>query len=398
VRRTLVQRVLGPQATLAHWGWLSVVAALGLTALGLYAIDVASSLTPPESLGAVASRTRVQAIFAGVGILAALVVALPDQRVWRLLAWPALAGVIGLLVFVLIPWVPTWLVRPRNGCRGWIDLGPVDVQPSELAKIAYTLAAAEYLRHSRNHRTLVGLIPPAVITMIPIGLVLLQPDLGMAMLFVPALFAMLLCAGARLKHLTAVVLAAALAGPMVYPLLKPHQKQRIVGLIKQVRGEAAQASDPELFQAVTAVRVAGAGQTGGYSDAKARAVVHYSRLPERHNDMIFSVVVARFGLPGGLAVFALYGVWLAGALLTAASTRDAFGRLVAVSFAALVATQATINIGMNLGVMPIIGLTLPFVSYGGSSLLTVWVMTGLLVGIALRRPPRMARESLAFND
>ncbi|MBL8759100.1 MAG: hypothetical protein JNK35_11790, partial [Phycisphaerae bacterium] len=76
MRRTLVQRVLGPQATLAHWGWLSVVAALGLTALGLYAIDVASSLTPPESLGAVASRTRVQAIFAGVGILAALVVAL----------------------------------------------------------------------------------------------------------------------------------------------------------------------------------------------------------------------------------------------------------------------------------------------------------------------------------
>jgi rod shape determining protein RodA len=114
--------------------------------------------------------------------------------------------------------------------------------------------------------------------------------------------------------------------------------------------------------------------------------------------MVYSVIVNRFGLWGGLLVLGLYGVWTLGALLAAAATRDAFGRLVIVGFAAIVAAQTFINIGMNLGIMPIIGLTLPFVSYGGSSMLTVWMMTGLIVGIALRRPARMARDVLAFDD
>jgi rod shape determining protein RodA len=132
--------------------------------------------------------------------------------------------------------------------------------------------------------------------------------------------------------------------------------------------------------------------TEGYNDAKARKVVRFSRLPERHNDMVFSVIVARFGLLGGLAVVGLYGVWLTGALLTAAASREAFGRLMIVGFAAILTAQVVINIGMNVGIVPIIGLTLPFVSYGGSSMLTVWVMTGLVVGVGLRRPGRMARE------
>ncbi|MGD9690901.1 MAG: FtsW/RodA/SpoVE family cell cycle protein [Phycisphaerales bacterium] len=384
--------MLGPQGRLATWAWLCVAAGLGLSLLGIYAIDVASASTAPQSVDEVSPRAVTQMIFLAAGLLAAAIVALPDERVVRLLAWPALGVVVALLIFVLLPFVPASIVRPRNGCRGWIDLGWFDLQPSELAKIAYVLAAAEYLRHSRNHRTLIGLVPPAAITMIPIGLIMLEPDLGMALLFVPAVFAMLLCAGARLKHLSAVVAAAVIAGSLMFPVLKPHQQQRIVSLIKQIRGDAAAASDPDLFQAATAVMLTGAGRASGYDDEKARAVVRFSRLPERHNDMVFSVIVARFGLLGGLGVLALYGTWLIGALLTAACTREPFCRLVIAGLVAIVASQTVINIGMNVGVVPIIGLTLPMVSYGGSSMLAVWMMNGLILGVGLRRPHRLSRE------
>jgi rod shape determining protein RodA len=217
------------------------------------------------------------------------------------------------------------------------------------------------------------------------------------MLFVPSVFAMLLVAGARLKHLAIVVLAATLAAPMAYPFLKPYQQQRILGLIAQVRGDQ-HARDDMNYQAYTAQMLIGAGGTTGIPDAKSRAVIRFARLPERHNDMIFAVVVNRFGLLGGLAVAGLYMLWLAGALLSAALCKDPFGRLTIVGLSAFIAAQAAINIGMNVGVLPIVGLTLPFVSYGGSSMLVVWIMTGLTLSIALRPPPRMARPSFEFRD
>lgn len=391
MNRSVLEFVLGPRATLKTAAWLCVASGLALSLLGVYAIDVGSSLAPAGGLGELHSNTRNQLIFLFAGLVAALIVALPDDRVVRFLAWPSLACVVGLLVFVLLPFVPTSIVRPRNGCRGWIDLGSFDLQPSELAKVAYVLAAAEYLRHSRNHKTLAGLVPPALITMIPIGLIMLQPDLGMALLFVPAVFAMLLCAGANIKHLTAVVLAAMIGAALMFPVLRPHQQQRIMSLIKQVKGDPGAVSDPDLFQAATAVMLTGAGQANGSGDLKARALVKFSRLPERHNDMVFSVIVARFGLVGGLGVIGLYGVWLLGAAITAIKAHDPFTRLLIVGFAAIIAAQTIINIGMNVGVLPIIGLTLPMVSYGGSSMVVVWVMTGLIMGIGLRKPHRLGR-------
>jgi cell division protein FtsW (lipid II flippase) len=390
-----VARLFGEGATGAHWAWLCVVAGLGLSALGVYAIDVAS-YARPGTLGE-HGRTLQQLIFLAVGLLAAGVVALPNPHTVRLLAWPALAVTVGLLVFLLIPWVPTWLVRPRNGCRGWIDLGVFDLQPSELAKVAFVLASAEYLRYRKNHRQFWGLVPPGIIAAVPVGLILLQPDLGTASLFVPAVFAMLLAAGARLRHLLVIVLLVVCAGASTYPFLKPYQKARIVTLLGQFRGDEAAAADPNAFQARTAVVVAGAGQATGYADGQARTVLRHSGLPERHNDMVFAVISARFGVWGALGTLLLYAVWMAGALLTAAVCRDGFGRLVAVGLAAIVSAQVFINVGMNVGLVPIVGLTLPFVSYGGSSMVTVWLMTGLIFGIAARKPARMARPAFEFR-
>ncbi|MGE3109051.1 MAG: FtsW/RodA/SpoVE family cell cycle protein [Phycisphaerales bacterium] len=395
----MVRSLVGGDVTLRHAGWLCVLSALALSMLGIYIIDVGASPRIPgiEVSAGDASLVPKQVLFLCVGVVAAVAAAVPHCRNVRLLSWPAMVVVIGLLVFLLLPGVPRWLVTPRNGARAWINLGPLDFQPGEVAKIAFVLVLADYFRYRSNHRTLGGLLPPALITLVPVGLITLEPDLGTALLFVPCLFAMLLAAGARLKHLAAIILIGALAGPLAYPLLKQHQQQRIVGLINMVQGNP-EGSDDINYQSLTAVRLAGAGGLTGLSDAKSRAVVHFNRLPERHNDMIFAVIVNRFGLAGGVGVLALYGVWMAGALLTAASSKDPFGRLIVVGFAVIIATQMYINIGMNLALLPIIGLTLPFVSYGGSSMLTVWVMTGLVFGVGMRPPARLARPTFEFGD
>lgn len=395
--RTTITRLTGTELTVRHFAWLTLAASLALSLLGVYTIDVATSMEAAKGPMGVSDLVFKQLIFIGVGLLAAAVVAFPHYRLVRLLAWASMWVVLALLVFLLLPFVPHWLVTPRNGARAWINLGPVDFQPAEVAKIAFVLVLADYFRYRKNHRTVLGLVPPALITLVPVALITLEPDLGTATLFVPCLFAMLIAAGARLKHLAVVVLLGIMAGPAAYPMLKPHQQQRIVGLINMVQGSPEGASDIN-YQSLTAVRLAGAGQINGMPDQQSRAVIHFNHLPECHNDMIFAVILNRFGLMGGLAVLGLYGVWFLGTFLTAALCKDPFGRLIVVGFAAIIASQMFINIGMNLGLLPIIGLTLPFVSYGGSSMLTVWIMTGLVFSVGMRRPARLSRPTFEFDD
>lgn len=396
----LIEDVVGDfgrsRITLRHPAWLSVLAALALSLLGVYAIDLGLN---PEPLDATdLSPTAVkQLVFLGVGIVAALMIALPHYRMIGAIAWPAMLGVVGLLVFLLVPFVPESIVTPRNGARAWINMGPADLQPSELAKIAFVLCVARYLRFRKQHRRFLGLVPPALIAFIPVGLIMLQPDLGTATLFIPSLFAMLVAAGAKLKHLVIVVALAATAAPAAYPMLQPHQKQRIVALVGQIRGSREGALGIN-YQSFTAQRLAGAGGVAGTSDAHARALIRHNSLPERHNDMIFSVITLRFGLLGAGATLLVYLVWAAGALLTAGACKDPFGRLTAVGLAAFIIAQMVINVGMNIGLLPIIGITLPFVSYGGSSMLTVWIMTGLIVNIAMRRPVPPFRPSFEYED
>jgi rod shape determining protein RodA len=389
--------IMGPSLTAWHFGWLSVLAAAGLSLLGVYSIDVATSATPPEGIVSLSGSPLKQMIYIAVGVLAAGMIAVPHYKIVRFLAWPAMAGSIGVLIFLLIPIVPKWLVSPQNGARGWITLGPVNIQPAEMVKIVYVLCVADYMRYRREHRRFLGLLPPALITFVPIALITLQPDLGTAMLFVPSLFAMLVAAGAKLRHLTLVVVLAALAAPASYPILMPHQKARIRGLMMAFQGDT-QGDEDINYQRKRAQAIAGSGQVAGVSDDKARALIRYNVLPEPHTDMIYAVIVNRFGLLGGLGVLGLYLVWVGGALATAAICRDPFGRLVVVGCTAIIVAQVVVNIGMTLGIVPIIGITLPFLSFGGSSMVTVWLMTGLVVNIAMRRPLPPFRDSFEYED
>jgi cell division protein FtsW (lipid II flippase) len=389
-----VQRPALSVLRLANAGWLTLISAALLTLVGVLSIDVADGRAGAER--ALAGASLRQAVFALVGLASAMMVALPHYRLVGVVAVPAMALSVVLLVFLLVPGVPSSIVSPRNGTRGWINLGLVDFQPSEVTKIAYVLLVARYLRFRREHRTFRGLIPLGVLTAIPVGLIMLQPDLGTASLFAPSLFAMLLAAGARLRHLTIIVVAAMLAGPAMYPFLRPHQKTRIVGLIRQMQGDRTTASDIN-YQAYTAQTLAGAGGLAGVGEDRARLLIDLNPLPESHNDMVIAVVSLRWGFLGALGVVGLTGLWVLGALVTAAQCKEPFGRLVCVGLAAFVAAQTAINVGMNIGLLPIVGITLPLVSYGGSSMLTVWLMTGLVFNVALHRPRPPYRPSFEWD-
>lgn len=368
---------------LVHAGWVVLLTALALSLVGIYAIDLATNLSPAQPLDLSAQAWK-QIVFLILGLLAAVVVALPHYKLAMYIAWPAAFLSVGLLVFLLVPGVPTWIVNPANGARAWINLPLFNLQPSEPAKIAYVLFMALYLRRREPPETLFALIPPGLLTLVPVVLITVQPDLGTASLFVPALFGMLVTAGARLRYLALIVVIAALAAPVAWPFLLPHQKARFEALIQQVQGDRSREHDIN-FQSFTAQRLIAAGGVSGLSDSRTRALVHFNRLPERHNDMVFAVISTRFGAVGAIGLTAIFVVYFAGALLVAAACKDRFGRIVAVGIAAFIAAQVVINIGMNIGLLPIIGITLPFISYGGSSMLTCWAMTGILFNIAMRR-------------
>jgi len=375
-----------PRVALVNVGLIVLAASLLLTITGVLAIHT----TSPEH------ATR-QVGHACMALVCASLIAIPHYRWLQRLAIPLVILMIGLLIFVLLPFIPDAIVHPRNGARRWISLPGYDFQPSEIAKIIHAVSLAAWLRSRRSQRLLTGLLVPFALTIAPFVLVLVEPDLGSSLLFIPSLFAMLLVAGTKIRHLVLICALGLGSAPLIYPFLMPHQKARVQALYFQAIGDARHTQDIG-FQGDRAQRLVGAGGFAGVGVEEAEQLVVYNRLPEEHNDMIFAVIVCRWGLLGAIGVGAMFAMLCGGGLLTAAFCRDPFGRVLAVGLTTMLFAQAYINLGMNIGVLPITGMTLPFISYGGSSLLSVWITSGLLYGIALRRPQYMTRESFDFTN
>jgi rod shape determining protein RodA len=355
--------------------WLCVGAALFLSLVGISAIGT----TRPE----LATR---QAVFLVVGLAAAALVTVVPPRSMRVLCWAVLAVSVALLVFVLLPFVPKSLVTPRNGARAWINMGAADFQPSELAKIAFILCLSQWYALQGSPRTLAALAVPAALAGGLVGLIVLEPDLGSALLFAPTFLAITIVAGVRLRFVWLTLLAAAVIAPLGYLVaLKPYQRARIDAIVAQVKGDDRYETTIG-FQGWRAMRLVGAGGVLGNDRERARALVEFNKLPEEHNDMVFAVVACRFGLVGAAAVLAAYGLFAFGAFSMAMLARDGFTKLVAVGIGALLFAQMTVNIGMTIGLLPITGVTLPFTSYGGRSLLSCWALTGILLSIGIRPP------------
>lgn len=378
-------------------GWVALLAALALSAIGINAIG-----TSPEAL-----KAADQARWLLIAFPVMLLVMVPHPRWLSLMTWPLLIIVTVMLTILIIPGVPNQIVHPRHGARSWINLYFMDFQPSELAKILFVMALARYMRFRENYRTLLGLLVPFLIMFIPVALIICQPDPGTALLFVPAMFAILVAAGARLSHiwwllgLAALFVVVNVAIIFLLPermqVLRPHQRNRIISVLSLSKQETRYVKSTA-FQQDTAMNLIGAGGLTGYSHKDAATLVDLNGLPEGHNDMAFAIIVNRWGLLGGLTVLGLYFIMLGAMLLVAARSKDPFVRLTTVGFVGLIGAQITVNIGMNLGLMPIIGITLPFISYGGSSLVASFIMIGMVLNFASRRAQILARPSFEFDN
>ena len=381
-----------------HPGWWALLAAIGLTLIGIEAVRTVD----PHA-------AEKQTVWFVIALAAMPLCLLPRPRVIGLASGVLLIATLVLLVFLLIPGLPREIVPRVNNATSWINLKFMRLQPSELTKITFVLAMAWYLRHGRSYRSLRGLLVPFGFMFIPVALILKQPDLGTASVFGPTLLAMLIAAGAKLRHIGALLAAGTLAvvlivasifyaPPMANLLLKPYQQNRFKAMVSLVN-EDPRYDNSSNYQARKSRMLIGAGQLGGYGRQQSRLLVHeLHKLPEAHNDMIFAVIVNRWGLVGALSIFGLYMLIITSLAIIGGQSRDPFVRLATVGFAGLIITQAAINIAVNVGLLPVTGITLPFVSYGGSSLVATYAMIGLAMNFAALQPAIISRPSFEFDE
>ncbi len=382
-----------------HPGWYALAAAIALSCIGALAIKTA---------GDAANATQQARFWLPVALVVMAVCVTPRPKWIGHASYPLFIAVLLVLLIMALPFMPRSIVPLRNGAKAWISLGPkITLQPSELLKVLFILSMAWYLRYRSSYRTLRGLLVPFFIMFIPVALILKQPDLGTALLFAPTLFIMLVAAGAKLRHLglllglvvvtVGVNVAIALWAPDNMQILRPHQQQRIVSMVSLAQGDTRYIKS-SAFQQDKAMTLVGSGGLTGYGAERAETIVQFSKIPEAHNDMIFAVIANRWGAVGVLGVLALYMVLCGSFLMIAARSKDPLAQLSCVGFAGMIFTQTAINIGMNLGLLPITGITLPFISAGGSSLVATFIMVGLALNFASRRPAMLARPSFEFDN
>lgn len=382
--------------------WPMLAAVAFLTFLGILTIwAVGPTLHPPNpGLG------KKQLLFCGIATLCLLAFQMVDYRIIGTYGVAFYAGSATLILYTIIGSVMRVPgVTNRNGAFNWIDFGPFSLQPAELMKVAFVMVLARYLRFRSNYRTIFGLLPPFLLAAGPMLLILKQPDLGTALIFIPTLFAMLFAAGAKLKHLLGVAAMALACAPLMWlsglpgvpvfehlpSLIKNYQRDRVYAMFSD-DPETLEGTGMQQQKALIAIG------SGGFFGKGPMNIPAGSRIPEAENDMIFALIAEQFGLVGSLLVIAAYGVIFVVAIEIGGSTREPFARLVAVGIVAMLAGQAFINLMVCTKLMPVTGVTLPFVSSGGSSLIASYLSIGLLLNVGQRRPIVMGKRVFEFDE
>jgi len=349
--------------------WPLLGAMMGLVVLSATTL---ASLHIGRAGGSVAFR---QLAWFVVGLGALVIVASIDYR--RLVRLGPLFFAFGLLGLVSV----FLLGRTVSGARRWILLGPMSVQPSELFKLAFVLMATWVLTSRWAQpvgKTTLALTVPVIL--LPALLILKQPDLGTALLLFPVLTALLVGAGVRLRLLGGLALAGLCAAPPVWFLaMKEYQRERILVFLDPFRDPLGSAYN--VIQAKIAI---GSGQLLGKGVAGATQS-RLAFLPERHTDFIFAVFAETWGFVGCLVLLTCYALLLLRGFDIAASAREPVGRLVALGVTALFATQVLVNVGMVTGLLPVVGVPLPLMSYGGTSMLVSLTALGLLLSVRMRQ-------------
>jgi len=402
-----------------------LVATLMLIGIGIatiYSIGNPAEESPDSHIEELSNKWQRQAMFAVIGLAGFIGINSINYRRLGSISYWIFAGVLVLLVILLISKYVIVLpfAKPIHGTYRWISFSVggftlPSIQPSEFCKLAYILALSWYLRYRSNYRNFKALIGPFALTLLPMVLILPEPDLGTVLLMMPILFIMLFVAGAKVKHLLLIILMAILLSPMLWYKMNHYQRMRISSVILQNSWFREKAEryptlgkflvgtefttrewrndwGYQLIRSKYAIASGGINSAKGYGYRKG-PFIKYNFLPERDNDFIFAVIAHQWGFWGCLGLLGLYVLIISCGLEIAANNTDPFGRLLAVGIVAMFVVEVIINVGMTVGLMPITGLTLPFVSYGGSSLLICMASVGLLNNIGRCRPFSLAPKA-----
>lgn len=323
------------------------------------------------------SFLRKQVMFIAIGVVGMVLVTLVDYRRLRDFAWLPYTAVMVLMVLVV-----TSLGSERRGSQAWFQLGAFQLQPAELAKVVAILAVAALLASSDVPLKLGRLGVALVLFGLPTGLILLQPDLGTALVFIAITMGMLLIGGARSRHI--VVLTAVgiigVVGVLTSDVLDEYQRARLEVFVdadgQDVQTEAYNADQSKA--AIASGSVSGKGWLEGTQ-------TRLGFVPEQHTDFIFTAVGEELGFVGSVTVLGLLALMCVRVWRTAQIAYDRLGTLICVGVLSMLVFQIFQNIGMAVGIMPITGITLPFMSYGGSSVVASWLALGLVLNVHMRR-------------
>ncbi len=320
---------------------------------------------------------RMQLVWFGVGLGLYVAVMALDYRI--ICQWATVWYVLAVLALLLVLVIGVKVY----GARRWLGVGKLGVQPAELAKLAVIVGMAYYLFHrTPEQRKEWGTILGAMVLMgMPLVLILVEPDLGSALTLVPIVFGMLFVAGARLKHLALVVLVGLCLTPVAWWQMKKYQRERLTVFVNPNRDPLG--AGWNLNQSLIAV--GSGGVTGKGFLQGTQNLLGYLPRTVTPNDFLFSVIAEEKGFMGGAGVVGLYAVLFWRGLRIAAGARDRLGALLATGIVAMIFFHVFVNIGMTIGLMPVTGVPLPLLSYGGSFVLVMMTALGLLQNVWIHR-------------
>ena len=365
---------------LANLPWGLVVLVLGIALFGLSAVY--SATYTPRGVSGLFTR---QIVWVSLGVLFMFLALIPDYHTVGRYAYVLYAVSIVLLLLVMA------MGRTGMGAQRWLAIGPFAFQPSELAKLSIVLALARFFAEDprQGGYDLRDLAIPAGMVAAPLLLVLKQPDLGTAMMLVFTSSLIVILAGIRFRAVMVVALAGAIVASAVlfvppvrhkiWSSLKPYQQKRILSFIDP-------SSDPlgSGYHATQSKIAVGSGQLTGKGFRKGTQS-QMAFLPERHTDFIFGVIAEEHGFLGATVLIVLYLILLIAGIDAARNAKDKLGALMAGGIVSMLSLYVCINIGMAVGVLPVVGVPLPLVSYGGTSIITTFLAIGLLLNIQSRR-------------
>ena len=359
-----------------HLDLALIASTLGIAAIGLVMVYSATRQKQDNAGLDPAFFLKRQAVFLALGLVAMVVVAVIDYHHIRDWAPALYVGAVLTLLLVISP-----IGTSRRGTQAWFQIGSFQFQPSEVSKLVLIIALAAVCAVYRGRLETPGLLTALGLAAVPMALIFVQPDLGTNMVFAAIVIAVVLVAGAKPRHIAVLTLLGITAVVLVVELnmLEAYQRDRLTAFLDPQSD--SQRSSYNLRQSQIAIAAGGLGGRGLFQGTQ----TNLAFVPEQHTDFIFTAVGEELGFFGAVSLLGFFGVMMWRIWRTAVLSRDQFGRLLCVGVLAMLVFQLFENVGMTMGITPITGIPLPFMSYGGSAMITSFIGVGLVLNVHMRR-------------